>query len=321
MNRRTLLKLPLAGAAAPALLERALAAAEAARRPTPDLPGVYRFCVIGDSGSGSSGQMRVANRMREWHKNTGWSHVLATGDNIYENGEPKHFESKYIDVYRPLFDAGVKFHCTLGNHDVRHRDGRDMVAEEAFGFVDRQEEYEFAAGPKTPDGKQLARFICLNSTRWVRAIESGSSAEVGRLADALRERLRRSDSYAWNMLYLHHPMHSQVKRHFFGLGKGHGSNAALQRVLEPELRETIDVVFAGHDHFFQHAHPVNGVHHFVAGGAGKVRKGSNSTHENVIFGADAYHFLDLSLSETTLSFQAIDDDGEAIHSGAIEKKV
>jgi len=320
LDRRDFLKLPLAGAVAPLLLEQGIASAKQAQRPLQDLPGSLRFCVMGDSGSGDSGQMRVAEQMRNWHSQVGWQHVVMLGDNVYENGEPEYFDSKYVDIYRPMFDTGLRFHGTLGNHDVRHRDGRDMMAEKAFGFIDGKDEYEFAAGPETKEGKQMARFICLNSNRWIDAIESGSRAEVDQLVDSLRERLRRSDNYAWNMLYLHHPMHSHVKKFFFGIDKGHGSSEALQQVLEPELRETIDVVFAGHDHFYQQLKPVHGVHHFVAGGAGKVRKGSDSKDDRVEFGADAYHFMDLSLSEEGLSFQAIDDEGELVHSGRIPKR-
>lgn len=320
MKRRTLLKLPLAGAAAPLLFEQGIEAAKRDRVPAKKLPGSLRFCVMGDSGSGDEPQLRVAEQMKRWHDQADWQHVVMLGDNVYENGEPEYFDSKYVDIYRPLFDKGLQFHGTLGNHDVRHRDGRDMVAEEAFGFIDGQDEYEFAAGPETKDGKQLARFLCLNSNRWIEAIESGSKAEVGRLVDRLRERLRESDKYGWNMLYLHHPMHSHVKRFFFGVEKGHGSNDSLQEILEPELRETIDIVFAGHDHFYQQVKPVHGVHHFVAGGAGKLRKGSDSKDKRVAFGADAYHFMDLNLSETDLTFQTINDEGEKIHSGQIRKR-
>jgi hypothetical protein len=211
LDRRDFLKLPLAAAAAPMLLQPGIAAAKESRIPKKDLPGSLRFCVMGDSGSGDASQMRIAEQMKNWHSQVDWKHVVMLGDNVYENGEPEYFDSKYVDIYRPMFDTGLKFHGTLGNHDVRHRDGRDMLAEEAFGFIDGQDEYEFAAGPQTEDGKQLARFICLNSNRWLNAIESGSKAEIARLVDQLRERLRASDKYGWNILYLHHPMHSHVK--------------------------------------------------------------------------------------------------------------
>ena len=258
--------------------------------------------------------------MHEWHQKARWNHVLMLGDNIYENGETEHFDSKFVDVYRPMLDQNLPFHATLGNHDVRNRDGREMVSEKAFGFVDGQDEYELTAGPRTADGKQLARFLCLNSNRWLDAIDSGSKAAVDRRLDALRERLRESDRYRWNFVYLHHPFHSYVKKLFFGLGKGHGSSEALQMVLEDELRETVDVVFAGHDHFYQELKPVKGVRHIVSGGAGKVRKGGDAKNPAVEFGSDEYHFMDLSLSEDRLAFQVINDDGERIRGGEIPKR-
>ncbi|MBI1353191.1 MAG: hypothetical protein GC160_02510 [Acidobacteria bacterium] len=320
VSRRTILKLPLAGAAAPLLLQQGIAAAKSARAPQADLPGELRFCVMGDSGSGAAPQLRIAEQMKAWHDRVDWKHVLMLGDNVYENGETEYFDSRFVDVYRPMLDQGVPFHATLGNHDVRNRDGREMLAAEPFGFIDGADEYELTAGPENAEGKQLARFLCLNSNRWIDAIEGGSKAEVDRLLGRLRERLRESDRYGWNFLYLHHPFHSYVKKFFFGVEKGHGSSEPLQQVLENELRDTIDVVFAGHDHFYQELKPVHGVHHFVAGGAGKMRKGSDSHHPAVEFGADEYHFMDLSLSEDRLLFQTINDEGELIRTGEIPKR-
>ena len=103
LDRRTILKLPLLAAGAPAVVEQGLATAAQRLRPRVDFPALLRFGVIGDSGSGKPAQHRVAAQMKRLHRvrsEDPWRFILTMGDNIYENGKPKYFESKFIDVYR-----------------------------------------------------------------------------------------------------------------------------------------------------------------------------------------------------------------------------
>ena len=320
LDRRTLLKLPLLAGAAAGVLNQSLEAAGRALQPRQNVKGLLRFGVMGDGGSGAETQVRVAAQMKAWRKHSPWEFALSLGDNVYENGETEYFDSRFLGVYADMLSDGTPIRSTLGNHDVRNVEGREMVAVEGFGFVDKQEEYEFEAGPVLADGKRLARFISLNSNRWIEAVEGNDSTTVSRLRDSLRERLRRSDKYRWNFAFFHHPIHSYVKSFFFGVEKGHGSSAALQQALEPELRETVDVVLVGHDHFFQHVKPRYGVHHILSGGAGKLRKGCDKKHADVEFGADELHFMDFSLSENELHYQAIDDEGRLIHAATLPRR-
>lgn len=318
IRRRTILQLPLIASAA---FAQGLRAAEKQVTPQLGLPGKLRFGVMGDSGSGKAGQLRVAARMRQWHANQPWEFIAMMGDNIYENGEPKYFDSKFVDVYRDMLDQGVQFRATLGNHDVRHREGRDMVQEEAFGFVDRQPEYAFSAGPTLPNGKRLARFICLNTNDWVAAIEAQDRKRQDHLLGALREKLRDAEKSHWNIFYFHQPLYSFVKPGLLGIiPRGHGGSEALRHLLEPEIRGYADLVIAGHDHFYQKVKPQFGVHHLVSGAAGKVRKGCDVSHSQVESGIEEFHFMDFSVDVDSLHYQAINDRGQRIHAGQIEKR-
>ncbi len=319
VQRRTILKLPLLAAGLPAVLEKGLSAEGERLKPVSDLPALLRFGVIGDSGSGKPAQLRVAGQMKALHRarrDDSWRFVLTMGDNVYENGESKHFDSKFVQVYREFLESGVPFRSTLGNHDIRYKDGKEQLQEEAFGYIGGQDEYEFAAGPKLNDGTQLVRLICLNSNRWVDAIERREDKAVAGLVDRLRERMKESGKYRWNIIYFHHPIYSYVKQGFI-LPRGHGSNPHLQRVLEPEIVEHVDVVLGGHEHFYQKVRPEKGVHHIISGGAGKQRKGVRTDHPNVEKASLDYHFMDLGLSEDALHFQAINDSGQLVHSGDI----
>lgn len=312
--------MPLLAGAAAGVFEQSLEAAGRKLEPRQNIEALLRFGVMGDGGSGAEAQMRVAAQMRGWRRENPWEVALSLGDNVYENGETEFFDSKFLDVYADLLEDGVPIRSTLGNHDVRNRDGREMVAVEGFGFVGKQDEYEFEAGPMLADGSRLARFLCLNSNRWIDAVETNDTVALDRLRGSLRERLSRSNRYRWNLAFFHHPVHSHVKKFFFGLDKGHGSSVELQHVLEPELRETVDVVFTGHDHFFQQVKPVYGVHHIVSGGAGKLRTGSDGGHDGVAYAADEYHFLDMALTENELRYQAIDDSGKLVHAATMPRR-
>lgn len=286
---------------------------------------VLRFGVIGDSGTGDSKQKLVADRMAAWQKQHLWTLVLMLGDNIYENGNPAHFDEKFREPYKPLLDLGVRFHSTLGNHDRRHPDARlgcAQVADDAFGYLENRDEYVLEEGPVI-DGKRLVRVISINSPAWEDLYIKRKpdrtdcrGTDQDRL-EQLESWLAESGKYHWNLLIMHHPLYSYVR--LPGLFAGHGSSKKLRELLEPRLRNRVDVVFAGHDHFYQRIKPQNGIHYFVSGGASKLRFGGNFGHENVAFGAKRLHFLDIELSRDELKFRAVDEEGNVFDSGSIAK--
>ena len=244
------------------------------------------------------------------------------GDNVYNDGNPRHFDRKFKDVYRNLMAAGVKFRATLGNHDrvsPLSRKGMAQVEDDAFGYVGHQDEYVLTAGP-TANGKVLARFICLNSNAWLQEIYFPGRLEP-RLAK-LRAWLQASDQFHWNFAFFHNPLYSFAASKTLGffIGRyGHGSEEGLRRVLEPELKGKVDVVLSGHEHFYQKIHPQNGIHYFISGGASKVRRGVDKHHRQVEFAAEVLHFMDFELSEKELKYAAVSDKGVVIHSGVIRK--
>ncbi len=282
-----------------------------------------RFGVIGDSGTGDRHQLAVASRMAEYGKQ--WEFVLMLGDNIYPDGNPADFDAKFKVPYKALHDAGVRFRATLGNHDQIHREagfGCKQAQETTFGFENQQDEYRFQAGGKAA-GKPLARFIALNAERWRRpgeATHCGLSTQDR--SKQLKQWLENSAEYHWNFVFVHNPLYSYVYHWlippFFN---GHGSDKRLRALLEPQFKDRVDVVFSGHDHFYQKIKPQGGIHYFVSGGAAKLRRGGNHGHKNVEKGARIRHFLDIELSASELRYRAIDVNGTVFDRGTIAKGV
>ena len=53
-----------------------------------------KFAVIGDSGTGGNHQKLIAGQMLAFHRNHSWKFILMLGDNVYEDGDPKHFDKQ-----------------------------------------------------------------------------------------------------------------------------------------------------------------------------------------------------------------------------------
>jgi hypothetical protein len=76
-----------------------------------------KFAVIGDSGTGTSSQQRVAERLIASRSKFPYAFALMMGDNLYGGSRPKDFERKFEEPYKPLLAGGLKFYAALGNHD------------------------------------------------------------------------------------------------------------------------------------------------------------------------------------------------------------
>ena len=284
--------------------------------PASVLSQTIEFAVIGDSGTGGGHQKEVASQMVAFHQNHPWEFILMLGDNIYENGDPDDFDEKFKNIYKKL---NVPFHATLGNHDRSTEEfARKQVQDPAFGYEDRKDEYEFPAGPRI-GGKQLARFICLNSGAW------RDRDELSRREKDLDGWLSKSSDYHWNFVFFHHPIysfaHSKWPFGWLSFGWGHGSDKQLRKRWEQTFIDgRIDIVLSGHDHFYQKIKKQKGgIHYFVSGGAGKIRAGIKKNHAEVEFGKVTYHFLHFEVSEEEVRFAAVDKDGNIFHQGCIRK--
>ncbi|MEW5975262.1 MAG: metallophosphoesterase [Acidobacteriota bacterium] len=253
----------------------------------PNLPNSLRIAVIGDSGTGGEAQIEIGQRMALFREKFPFELVLMLGDNIYGRDRPKDYVRKFERPYQSLLDAGVKFYAALGNHD-RPR----QVNYPLFNMKGRRY-YSFSPGKDV-------RFFALDSTKM-------DSAQIEWLDGELAH-----TQESWKICFLHHPLYSS--------GRRHGSSIRLQRLLEPLLvKHGVQVVFAGHDHFYERIHPQKGISHFVSGGAAKLRKNNIRKSPLTAKGFDQdRHFMLLEVAPSALYFQAISRTGEKVDSGRIE---
>ena len=269
----------------------ACASAYAQQLTLPMKEGSVRFAFIGDSGTGGGGQLKVAERIAAVHKMYPFEFVLMLGDNLYGSEGEADYASKFERPYKPLLDAGVKFYAALGNHD-----DPSQTLYKQFN-MDGKRYYSF----KAPRGS--VRFFVLDSTYMPKE-----------QLDWLEKELASSDS-DWKIAYFHHPIYSS--------GEKHGSDDGLRKQIEPLfIKNGVDVVFTGHEHFYERLKPQNGIHYIISGSSAKLRRGNIGRSEMTAKGFDeGYTFMVIEIVGDTLHFQTISDEGKTIDSGVIQRRV
>jgi predicted MPP superfamily phosphohydrolase len=244
-----------------------------------------RFAVIGDTGTGTNAQQQLADLLVDSRKTYPFEFVLMMGDNLYGGEAPSDYDKKFEVIYKKLLDDKVKFYATLGNHDnsnQRFYDHFNMNGKEYYSFK-----------------KGKALFLSLNSNYMDE-----------RQLKWLEEELTKSDA-EWKICFFHHPLYSS--------GKKHGSDVELRQVLEPLLvKHGVNVVFAGHEHFYERIKPQKGIYHFISGAGGQLRNGDIKTSEFEEKGYDKdLSFMLIEIADDQLSFQVLSRNGKTVDSGTI----
>jgi len=254
----------------------------------PQAAGSVRFAVIGDYGTGGHGQYEVAAQMAAFHELFPFEFVLTLGDNIYGPDNKGALKKKFELPYKPLLDQDVKFYASLGNHD-----SSALSRYEPFN-MNGLRYYSLRMGD--------AEFFALDSTNmdWAQL-------------DWLTNRLAASTAH-WKICYFHHPLYSD--------GKRHGPSEKLRTQLEPLfVRFGVQIVLAGHEHFYERLVPQRGVQYFILGNSGQLRKGNIKPSALTAIGFDSdLAFMVAEIAGNEFHFQVISRTGATIDSGVVLHK-
>ena len=246
-----------------------------------------RFAVIGDTGTGDQAQLDVGRQMVAARADVPFDLVLMLGDNLFGRATRREVSDGFERPYQPLLDAGVRFYAVLGNHDApenRLYPGFNMGGERYYTYARGHVRF-FALDTNVLDAKQLAWF-----------------------EDALR-----SSPEPWKVVYFHHAIYSN--------GKRHGSNVELRVRLEPLLvRYGVDVVFSGHDHLYERWKPQKGITYFVAGAGGKLRTGVRASDQSAAAFDRDRSFVLVEIAGDEMSFRAISRTGAVVDAGVVNRR-
>src|SRR5687768_16502504 len=263
-------------------------AAEAQELRLPNKAGSVKFAIIGDSGQPGKGQTAIANQMTAWRTRFPYEFVLMTGDNLYGTERPGDYEKKFARPYKALLDGGVKFYAALGNHDdaeQRLYKHFNMNGEKYYSFKPKGGVRFFTIDTNYVDDKQL---------QWLDKELAASGSD-------------------WKIAFFHHPLYSS--------GETHGSADLQRELLEPVfLKHGVNVVFAGHEHFYERIKPQKGIAYFTIGSSAKLRKGDLRKTAMTAYGNDSdYAFMLVEIVGDEMYYQVVSDKGVTLDAGSVRR--
>jgi len=270
------------------LVAASVAALPAQKALLPNRSGSLKFLALGDNGTGDRPQYELAQQMTKARDSFLFDLVIMLGDNMYGSQTPADYVRKFEQPYAPLLAAGVRFHASIGNHDRP-----EQVSYKHFN-MNGQRYYSYV--------RNNVRFLALDSTlmdqkqvAWIETTLRGAGEE-------------------WKICYFHHPLYSNAARH--------GSSVDLRVLLEPLfLKYRVNVVFSGHDHVYERLVPQKGIHYFVSGSGGQLRRGNMRRSEQTAFAFDQdLSFMLVEVDGADMFFQVISRTGQTVDSGTIRRQ-
>ena len=258
----------------------------------PTAESSIRFAVLGDTGTGERAQYDIGAELAKSRAIFPFEFVIMLGDNMYGAERPQDYTRKFELPYKEILDAKIPFYAALGNHD-----DPNQVFYQPFNMNEKRY-YTFK---KDKLGSPGVRFYVLDSNYMSRD-----------QLEWLDKELANSDSQ-WKIAYFHHPIYSS--------GGRHGSEVDLRTQVEPLfLKHGINVVFAGHEHFYERLKPQKGIHYFTAGGSAKLRAGDITKTALTALGFDNdYSFMLVEITGDAMHFQTLTRGGRRVDSGSILK--
>lgn len=284
---------------------------------------------MGDQGTGSELQRRVAKAMQTVCGQEGCDLGVALGDNFYpsapRNAHSPLFRERFADVYGPL---KMPFLTVAGNHDeswIIGGDGADprgAETEVAYGQLNPQWVMP-ARTYRAPVG-DLVEFFALDTSPLAAYLPgtrvnerpggSWDAAQRAWLSGALA-----SSQARWRLVLGHHPLFSNGKHGDAGRYDGLPfafQNGGAVRDLYALACGKADALLSGHEHILMGFAPqpeCPGTRVWISGAAGKLEPGGHGTRPTTFAVQDQPGFLWLGITRQTLTLRVwtVSENGEA----------
>jgi acid phosphatase type 7 len=270
------------------------------------------FVTVGDFGTGGTREKDVAASMLARKPEL----FIALGDNAYEAGTEEEIQKNLFEPLANLLSE-VPFFTVAGNHEY--------VTNQAQPFFDN------LYLPTSPSGGEryysfdwgFVHFVGLDSNCAV-GLASKDRCTLAAQRAWLEQDLAASQA-AWKIVFFHHPPWSSGN---------HGSQLTVRREFGPLFEKYgVDLVLTGHDHNYERSRPMigdreagtgeQGITYLVVGGGGASLRQFPSSQPAWSAARDntAYGFLDVNVTEGTLSAQLMTPQGGVVDSFTLTKQL
>lgn len=248
----------------------------------------FRFAAYGDTRTYPSDHAAVIQAIIA----SGPEFVLHSGDLVENGTEYSQWGRQFFDPTADLMKNTTMFPA-LGNHENNshwYYDLFSLPAAESGSTTEAWYSFDYSN----------AHFIALDTCQ---NYAPGSTQYQWLVSDLQSPACANA---TWRFVCFHHPAYSSGS---------HGGTSGVQQYLVPLFEQyEIDMVFNGHDHFYERSHK-DDVYYIVTGGGGApLRDWGVSSNPYRQVSETVHHHCVLDVSDALVQFKALRNDGSEIDS-------
>lgn len=254
----------------------------------------FRFAAYGDSRTDDAARARVRAAVQARRP----AFSVDSGD-LVDDGSNQALWDEWFGTMEPLL-ATTPFVSVVGNHEVNSpRFYQQFALPRRDGSADAEAYASWDYGN--------VHFLSLNTE-----IAYGAGSAQHQWLEADLARAAADPRVRWIVAAFHRPPYSSGS---------HGSEMGVREAWSALFEKYgVDLVFNGHDHHYERSHAFangvaqrdgGGVVYVVAGGAGAPLYGVVGS-DFTAFSRAVHHFVELDVTPTSLSLEAIDVNGNVI---------
>jgi tartrate-resistant acid phosphatase type 5 len=283
-----------------------------AQAPAPT--GTLRFLVVGDWGrQGSFHQRETAEQMGRTASAVGDQFVVATGDNIYDDGVDSVRDSLWKKSFEDIYTAPslqIPWYVALGNHDY-HTNPQAEVEYTLFSprwkMPDRYYTVTLQVTPTIS-----AEFFITDTSPFITSYYTEPKYAKVKEADpkaqlAWLEKQLAASKAQWKFVVGHHTIYSS--------GTKHGDSLDLIKTFKPLMEKYgVQAYLNGHDHDMEAIH--EGAIFYLTSGAGSEVRGELKPEANSLFAnGTSSGYMSVALTAESFDYQFIDWQGKMLFQG------
>lgn len=276
-----------------------------------------RFVVMGDTGTGSADQKKVANAIEAKCKKDGCDFVQLLGDNLYDSGASSVDDPIWQEKFEiPYAAINLDFFAVLGNHDYGHGGaGTDFPKGKVeVDYTKKSKKWKMPSA-YYHHVKGSVEIFGLDTNMQMFGQDSAQKKDVGSWIAA--------STAPWKIAVGHHPYksngpHGNAGKYDGVIVPGPWTGKGVKDFLEDTVCGKVDLYLSGHDHSRQWLNEsCKGTELAVSGAGAKATElpGNNAT----LFQSLELGFLYLVADDKQLTAEFVDENGKVEFTHVLKK--